>query len=138
MRSPPVNRMTSPFTYGQSNTHFTVAANSFGVPYRLGYSKLSNIPSCTLSGNVSVKGVVKSPGDIVMARILCRARSRASGSVMERMAPLLAAYATWVVRPSYFLYRTICAGVQGGEVRVQKTSLTTWYYNDSPRLRLKP
>ena len=60
------------------------------MPSREGNGTLAASESCTSFGMLNIIGVPKRPGAIVMQRMPLRARSRAIGSVMPVMPPLLA------------------------------------------------
>ena len=91
IRIAPSSRMTSPLSIGLVTIVSTSAAYSSGRPSRLGCGTWVPSDSCAAAGNPISIGVRKMPGAIVITRIRCWARSRASGNVMPTTPPFDAA-----------------------------------------------
>ena len=94
IRIAPSSLMTSPFSMVFSMPCLTSSANSLAFPARFGNSMTLSKDFLAFSPIIEVIRDSKSEGAIVKTRIPYGARSRASGSVMDLTAPLLAAYAT--------------------------------------------
>lgn len=96
MRMAPSSLTTTPFSIEFSIPCRTSSANSSGFPARLGNSMTRSSDFRALSLIIDVIRDSKSEGAIVTTRTPYCARSRASGRVRERIAPLLAAYETLI------------------------------------------
>jgi hypothetical protein len=96
----PSNRNTVPFSIEFSTLCLTILANSSGFPGRTGNSITLSKLFRAFSGNRLVILLSNRLGAMVTTRTPYRARSRASGSVSDAIAPLDAAYATWPGWPS--------------------------------------